>query len=148
MLIDSLTDLTMILSFTGLLTYISPEACLSVLEYAHDEIIGLNIDSIIHRLDLGPFKNLLNAVTVDAKLKKSVILCRFKRKSSDYLYLDLKCKRYYLQSECCFILTARATVMSFASIQNIILPRSTNSKYLVDIFKITTEGVIIVSLHQ
>ncbi|KAJ3267163.1 blue light receptor [Chytriomyces hyalinus] len=104
-LVDS-SDLLFILSLRARFLYVSPITCVELLGFPASDLNGSKIQDYIHPADL------LIAVREMRSAKAGVVmnfLCRFRKSSGEYLYLDI-CGHIYEGNNTnkkCFILSGR-----------------------------------------
>ncbi|TPX38215.1 hypothetical protein SmJEL517_g00414 [Synchytrium microbalum] len=100
-------DFIHILSLRGMFLYCSPVSCRQLLEYDAAEIMGHSLSEFVHPADLvGAMRDLKVAQTGE----RINVVCRFKRKYTGYIYVELRGHLYEGESgkrTKCFIMSGR-----------------------------------------
>ena len=151
-------DFIHILSLRGMLLYCSPHSCRQLLEYDASELMGHSLAEFVHPADLV-------ATLRDLRLAQSGerinIICRFKRKFTGYVYVELTGHLYEGDTgkrTKCFILSGREKRVGRLSARDIlpstvsVVEDPTGKSLAVGASeswgKISPEGLVLYACHN
>lgn len=120
--IDNCGDFVHILSIRGLFLYTSPKSLKEVLGYESKDLQGKNISEFVHPSDLVFVMRELRSASSDDTIN---IVCRFQRKSGNYVYVELRGHVYEGESgkrTRCIVMTGREKKLGKISIGDILYP--------------------------
>ncbi|KAJ3278600.1 blue light receptor [Borealophlyctis nickersoniae] len=116
-------DFFHILSLRGLILYASPQASKKVLEYGADELMGHPLSEFVHPADLVSVMRELRTTTPGDGVN---IICRFRRKFSGYIYMEINGHIYEGESgkrTKCFIMAGREKFVGVLSARDVLIPK-------------------------
>ena len=120
--IDNCGDFVHILSIRGLFLYTSPKSLKDLLGYDSIELQGKNISEFVHPSDLVFVMRELRSASASDAIN---IFCRFKRKSGNYIYLELRGHVYQGESgkrTRCIVMAGREKKLGKISVSDILYP--------------------------
>lgn len=82
---ETFPDLVHVVSFRGLILYVSPDACRSVLGYEPSALVRKNINEFIHPADFVTVMRELRTCPPNGTVN---YLCRMRKKQNGYVYMQ------------------------------------------------------------
>ncbi|KAJ3190361.1 blue light receptor [Gaertneriomyces sp. JEL0708] len=127
-LIDDFGDFVHILSLRGLFLYAAPGSAKRILEYNAEELMGHSINEFIHPADAVSVMRELRTTQLGDAIN---IMCRFRRKHSGYVYMEVSGHVYEGDSKKrtkCFIMSGRERQICSIFVRDILLPDTDNTE--------------------
>ncbi|KAI9102433.1 hypothetical protein DFS34DRAFT_391434 [Phlyctochytrium arcticum] len=139
-LVEDFGDFVHILSLRGLFLYVAPQASQRLLEYNADELMGRNLHEFIHPAD---YISVIRELRTTSPGDTVNFICRFRRKFSGYVYLEVNGHIYEGDSNKrtkCFIMSGREKQVGVLLAKDILLPDREMSETWA---KLSVEGMIL-----
>ncbi|KAJ3041346.1 blue light receptor [Rhizophlyctis rosea] len=138
--IESFGDFVHILSLRGLFLYAAPNSSQKLLEYSAEELMGHPLSEFVHPADLvSVMRELRSAAPEDA----INIICRFRRKVSGYMYMEINGHMYEGEAgkrTKCFVLTGREKFVPSLPIKDVLVPKRESAETWA---KFSPQGLIL-----
>ncbi|KND02151.1 uncharacterized protein SPPG_09046 [Spizellomyces punctatus DAOM BR117] len=139
-LVEDFDDFVHILSLRGLFLYAAPRSTKRLLEYTAEELMGHSLHEFVHPAD---FVSVMRELRTSASTDTINIICRFRRKHSGYMYLEINGHIYDEDNNKrtkCFIMSGREKQVTTLRVKNILLPGPDTSETWA---KLSLEGLIL-----
>ncbi|TPX53580.1 hypothetical protein SeMB42_g00671 [Synchytrium endobioticum] len=151
-------DFIHILSLRGMFLYCSPHSCRQLLEYDAPELMGHSLSEFVHPADLVATLRDLRLAQSGEKIN---IICRFKRKFTGYVYVELTGHLYQGDTgkrTKCFIMSGREKRVGRLSARDIlpstvsVVEESSGKSLTVGAseswVKISPQGLVLYACHN
>ncbi|KAI8817192.1 uncharacterized protein EV422DRAFT_542800 [Fimicolochytrium jonesii] len=138
--LDDMGDFVHILSLRGLFLYAAPRATKQLLGYSAEDVMGHNLHEFVHPSDYVAVMRELRMANPGESIN---ILCRFRRKHSGYVYLEINGHIYEGNNSKrtkCFIMTGREKEVGSLMVDDVLLPDKENLETWV---KLSRGGLVL-----